>query len=338
MLSKLDQLRKMSVVVADTGDIEAIERYRPVDCTTNPSLVLKAAHLARYAELLNEAAASLRADPDPRAPSHAARGLAIRIGAEIAQLVPGRISTELDPGLSFDVDAMEAEAHAIIADYQRYGISPDRVLIKIAATWEGIRAAERLQRAGIDTNMTLVFGLHQALACADVGAYLISPFVGRILDWHRQKANAEFSIATHPGVASVRAIHRAYRSYGFNTAIMAASFRSVDEIEALAGCDRLTISPALLDALHKDKGILDRGLDGLRVGSAERTPIAEPEFRWALNEDEMATAKLSEGIRAFAADLRKLCALLEERSTFPSKCAAPGQSADAAPRSETISP
>jgi transaldolase len=315
MPSKLDQLRHMSVVVADTGDIDAIQVHRPVDCTTNPSLVLKAAASPRYASLAAAAVTNaLRLQPDRKpAIALAARHLAVGIGVEIAKLVPGRISTEVDARLSFDTDAMEAEGQAIIAAYAEEGIGPERVLIKIAATWEGIRAAERLQRKGIDTNMTLVFGLDQALACADVGAFLISPFVGRILDWHRQTSNATFTIDTHPGVASVRAIHQAYGRYGFKTAIMAASFRSVEEIEALAGCDRLTIAPAFLDALAKDDGPLVRKLEkGSSV--AEAFPkIKEADFRWALNEDAMVTAKLSEGIRVFAADWDRLMTLLEDR-------------------------
>ena len=313
MVSKLDQLRTMSVVVADTGDLDAIARLKPFDCTTNPSLVLRAASSPRYSGLIASAMDEvLRHSSDQEfAVGLAARQLAVRVGADIAGLVPGRISTEIDPRMSFDVDAMVAEGTAIISDYAALGIGPERVLVKIAATWEGIRAAEALQRAGIDTNMTLVFGLDQALACAGAGAFLVSPFVGRIADWHRQTLNATFGIKDHPGLAVVRSIHDAFRRHGLSTAVMAASFRSVEEVEALAGCDRLTVSPSLLEALSRDHGTLVRRMDDAPSPFEPLRPLSEADFRWRLNGDPMVTAKLAEGIRLFAADLSQLHVMLK---------------------------
>lgn len=308
MSSKLEQLRLVSTVVADTGDPDAIGAFKPVDCTTNPSLVQKAAASARYANIFASVLDDvLQLDADQEfAVGLAVRKLSVRIGAELAGIVPGLVSTEVDPRLSFDEDAMVAEGSAIISDYDALGIGRERVLIKLAATWEGIRAAERLQRAGINTNMTLVFCLDQALACAQAGAFLISPFVGRVGDWYRQTLNATFGIDDHPGVNLVRAIHDAFRRHGCRTIIMAASFRSVEEIEALAGCDRLTIGPALLEALAGAKGTLAAGLKDAPVLDEPLPKISEADFRWSLNADCMATAKLSEGIRLFDADMNQL--------------------------------
>jgi transaldolase len=315
MPSKLEQLRNMTVVVADTGDLEAIRTLRPVDCTTNPTLLLKAVTLPALASVFDEALtwgrkqnAELRAVV-PRV----ADRLAVSVGAELTRLVPGRVSTEVDANLSFDTRATIDKARAIIGAYSELGITRDRILIKIASTWEGIQAARVLQREGIDCNLTLLFSLVQAMACADAGVFLISPFVGRILDWHTKNAGRTFTPEEDPGVLSVRSIYAAYKSTGVKTIIMGASFRSAGEVEALAGCDRLTISPALLNELDKDQGALPRKLALENPGVAPPLPkIDEASFRWALNEDAMATEKLSEGIRLFAADLRKLHEMIEK--------------------------
>jgi transaldolase len=309
MSSKLEQLRQMTVVVADTGDIEAIRALRPVDCTTNPTLLLKAVALPALAGVFDEALAwGRKQNAELRAvvPRVADR-LAVAVGAELTRLVPGRVSTEVDANLSFDTQATIDKARAIIAAYRELGIERDRILIKIASTWEGIQAAKVLQREGIDCNLTLLFNLAQAMACAEAGVFLISPFVGRILDWHTKNAGRTFAPEEDPGVLSVRSIYAAYKTSGVKTIIMGASFRSAGEVEALAGCDRLTISPALLNELDKDEGVLVRKLSPQSPGVAPPFPkVDEASFRWALNEDAMATEKLSEGIRLFAADLRKL--------------------------------
>jgi transaldolase len=309
MTSKLDQLRDMSVVVADTGDMDAIEAWRPVDCTTNPTLVLKAAQLPRYHDLVAVTRREIEmasGDADVVV-AQAAHRLSVNIGTEIAKLVPGRISTEVDARLSFNVRSTVDEGRALIASYAARGIPKERILIKIAATWEGISAARILQSEGIDVNMTLVFSLAQAIACAEAGAFLISPFVGRILDFYRQSEGRDFTIDEHPGVRSVRQIHAYFVEHGFPTQVMAASFRSAAEIEALAGCDRLTIAPALIERLAQDTGPLIRQLKRDATSSAPISlRVSEQSFRWALNEDAMATAKLAEGIRVFASDLQAL--------------------------------
>ncbi len=316
--SKLDQLKAMTVVVADTGDMGAIEAYQPTDCTTNPTLILKAAEMPVYQGFVDEAVTwagrqggSLEARTDA-----ACDRLAVTFGAELTKRVPGRVSTEVDADLSFDTVKSVAKARAIIADYQARGIPRERILIKLASTWEGIRAAEILQKEGIDCNLTLLFSLAQAAAAAEAGAFLISPFVGRILDWHRKSSGQEYTAETDPGVVSVRAIYAYYKAHGYKTVVMGASFRNLGEIEALAGCDRLTIAPALLDQLAKDEGTLVRALDAAKAAKAEkpaRIATDEAGFRWAMNEDAMATEKLSEGIRLFAADLRKLKAMIGQR-------------------------
>jgi transaldolase len=309
MSSKLEQLRQMTVVVADTGDIEAIRALRPVDCTTNPTLLLKAVALPALAGVFDEALAwGRKQNAELRAivPRVADR-LAVSVGAELTKLVPGRVSTEVDANLSFDTQATIDKARAVIAAYRELGVERDRILIKIASTWEGIQAARVLQREGIDCNLTLLFNLAQAMACAEAGVFLISPFVGRILDWHTKNAGRPFTPEEDPGVLSVRTIYAAYKTNGVKTIIMGASFRSAGEVEALAGCDRLTISPALLNELENDDGVLARKLSPENPGAAPPLPkVDEASFRWALNEDAMATEKLSEGIRLFAADLRKL--------------------------------
>ena len=316
MPSKLEQLRKMTVVVADTGDLEAIRTLRPVDCTTNPTLLLKAVGLPALAPVFEDALAwGRKSSGDRRAVvARVADRLAVGVGAELTKLVPGRVSTEVDANLSFDTNATIGKARAIIGAYRELGIERDRILIKIASTWEGIQAARVLQREGIDCNLTLLFSLVQAMACAEAGVFLISPFVGRILDWHVKSAGRAFTPEEDPGVLSVRAIYAAYKAAGVKTIVMGASFRSAGEVEALAGCDRLTISPALLAELDKDDGTLERKLSPENPGVAPVLPKTdEGSFRWALNEDAMATEKLSEGIRLFAADLRKLHEVIEKR-------------------------
>ncbi len=316
MPSKLDQLREMSIVVADTGDIDAVSHLKPVDCTTNPTLVLKAVGLPRFADTFEEALTWGRKQagtPDAVAKAVADR-LAVSVGAALTELVPGRVSTEVDADLSFDTAATLEKARAVIAAYKARGIGHERILIKIASTWEGIRAAEILQKEGIDCNLTLIFSKYQAVACADAGAFLISPFVGRILDWYAKSTGKTYTAEDDPGVESVREIYTYFKTHGVKTVVMAASFRNVGEIEALAGCDRLTISPALLEALGKDEGPLVRQLSPETVGAApERLVIDEKTFRWGMNEDAMATEKLAEGIRTFAKDLASLRKMVSDR-------------------------
>ncbi len=313
MTSKLDQLKTMTTVVADTGDMEAIRAFAPVDATTNPTLILKAAQLEAYAPLVAEAI--LWGRSRDRLTSEIADRLTINFGAELTRIVPGRVSTEVDADLSFDVDGTVVKALQIIEEYDQRGIGPERILIKIAATWEGIRAAKILQREGIDCNMTLIFSLTQAAACADAGAFLISPFVGGILDWHVKATGKAFTAETDPGVASVRQIYNYYKANGIKTVVMGASFRNAAEIEALAGCDRLTISPQLLDELANDFGNLPRRLDpdAAARSAAPRMDLDEKTFRLMLNEDAMATEKLAEGIRSFSKDLRALRELVSQR-------------------------
>lgn len=316
MASKLAQLRDMTVVVADTGDIEAVRRLAPQDCTTNPTLLLKAANDPAYGHLVEEALGWGRAHGGVREAvvSAVCDRLAVSFGAELAGIVPGRVSTEVDADLSFDTAASVAKARALIADYASRGVGREKILIKLAATWEGIRAAEILQGEGIDCNLTLLFSLVQAAACADAGAFLISPFVGRILDWHVKAGGGPYTSDTDPGVVSVRRIYAYYKAHDIGTVVMGASFRNVGEIEALAGCDRLTISPALIEALAADEGALPRRLSADAAGeSPALMRLDEPAFRFALNEDAMATDKLCEGIRGFVKDLRALEALVARR-------------------------
>jgi len=309
-MNKLDQLKSMTQVVADTGDLDAIIQYQPQDATTNPSLLLKAADLPRYQPLLDEAqlwAGDQGTSPAARAAA-ACDYLAVSIGLEIQQSIPGRVSTEVDARLSFDRDATVARAHRLIDLYESRGSHRDRVLIKIASTWEGIQAAGELEKEGINCNLTLLFSFAQAVACAEVGAYLISPFVGRILDWHLA-ASGQSSIAAEqdPGVRSVTEIYNYYKHYGYKTVVMGASFRNTGEIEQLAGCDRLTISPALMQALADDDSQLDRKLNAEHAADVgEKLELDEKTFRWTMNEDAMATEKLAEGIRQFAIDQEKL--------------------------------
>ena len=316
MPSKLEQLRSMTTVVADTGDIEAVRRLQPQDCTTNPTLLLKAAQSQGGAEMLERALDWGRRQSGAKDATIAAVAdrVAVAVGAELAGIVPGRVSTEVDADLSFDTARTVETARRIIRDYGDLGIGRERILIKIAGTWEGIRAAEILQREGIDCNVTLVFSSIQAMACADAGVFLISPFVGRILDWHVKNGGGPYTAETDPGVLSVAGIYGAFKARGVPTVVMGASFRNVGEVEALAGCDRLTISPALLDELANDQGTLPRRL-------SPHTPAAHPawrsfdeaSFRFLLNEDAMAIEKLGEGIRQFVRDLRTLRTLVAQR-------------------------
>ncbi|MEN3930069.1 transaldolase [Microvirga sp. W0021] len=313
MASKLEQLRDMTVVVADTGDIEAVARLKPQDCTTNPTLILKAVESAAGQPILEEALAWGRMQGGNNVDAVCDR-LAVAFGAELAKVVPGRVSTEVDADLSFDTQATVAKARQIIEAYQAKGIGRERILIKIASTWEGIRAAEVLQKEGIDCNLTLLFSLAQAAACADAGAYLISPFVGRILDWHVKNGGGPYQAENDPGVLSVRNIYAYYKAYDIKTVVMGASFRNSGEIEALAGCDRLTISPALIDELANATGELPRRLSSAVASEAPALmKLDEKAFRFALNEDAMATEKLAEGIRGFVKDLRSLKTLVSQR-------------------------
>jgi len=310
MSSKLEQLKTMTDVVADTGDIEAIERFKPLDATTNPSLLYKAAQLPQYSYLLDEALNS--ADNDI---ALACDYLAVAIGAEIVKLIPGRVSTEVDARLSFDTEATLAKARQLIELYQAKGIDRSRILIKIASTWEGIRAAQQLEKEGINCNLTLLFNFAQAVACAEAGVTLISPFVGRILDWHKANTDTQqYTADTDPGVLSVTRIYNYYKQYDYKTVVMGASFRNLGEIEGLAGCDRLTISPQLLEDLSNDDGALEQRLDSRSTGQTiDKLSYNEAAFRFAMNEDPMATEKLSDGIRNFVADQINLENLLQQR-------------------------
>lgn len=316
MPSQLEQLRQYTTVVADTGDIDAIARWRPVDATTNPSLLLKVVTQSSFAPLLEESLAWARAKSHSREQQlvDASDHLAVAVGRKILELVPGRVSTEVDARLSFDTDASIAKAERLIGLYEDAGIKRDRVLIKLASTWEGVRAARELERRGIQCNMTLLFAFEQAVASAEMGVFLISPFVGRIMDWYVANTGVkQYAPDEDPGVQSVRRIYRYYKTHGYDTVVMGASFRNVGQIQALAGCDRLTISPELMEQLDASDEPLPRRLsdDGTRT---ERPPaIDEARFRWGMNEDAMASDKLAEGIRKFAADQRQLEKLLAER-------------------------
>ncbi len=312
MSSILAQLKAMTDVVADTGDIEAIKRFSPQDATTNPSLILKAAQLPQYQALIDRIVAENITDPNNDEQINAAcTRLAVAIGREISQLVPGKVSTEVDARLSFDTAATVEQAKTIVKLYEEAGVGRDKLLVKIASTWEGIQAAAELEKAGIECNLTLLFSLAQAAACAEAGATLISPFVGRILDWHVARGDSPESPAQDPGVQSVAGIYAYYKQHGYSTIVMGASFRNTGEIAELAGCDRLTISPALLEELDNTQGQLPQRLSpDAGFAPQQKLDSSESSFRWAMNEDAMATEKLAEGIRAFAADQRKLEGLL----------------------------
>lgn len=317
MTSKLEQLKQMTDVVADTGDIEAIRLYKPLDATTNPSLLYKAAQMPQYQDLLTKSLAAAKGVAGSAEQIAAAcDNLAVAIGLEILKIVPGRISTEVDARLSFDTQASIAKARHLINLYEQGGVGKERVLIKLASTWEGIRAAEVLEKEGINCNLTLLFGFNQASACADAGVFLISPFVGRILDWYKANTDKkEYTAEEDPGVISVRRIYNYYKQHGYKTVVMGASFRNIGEIEALAGCDRLTISPQLLQELDSDSGKLERRLSPDNRGEAiARVTDTEASFRFELNQDAMAIEKLSEGIRGFVKDQINLENLLKARA------------------------
>ena len=302
MASVLDSLRKHSIVVADSGDIDAVARWRPQDATTNPSLLLAAAQDSRFWPLVEKAFSKGKTE-------QAMDQLFVNFGCEILKHIPGRVSTEVDARLSFDTEGSIAKARSLISLYESTGVKRDRVLIKLASTWEGIRAAERLEREGIHCNMTLLFSFAQAVACADAGVTLISPFVGRIYDWHRQARKLDdIPIGEDPGVASVTRIYGYYKKHGYATQVMGASFRKIEQILCLAGCDLLTIAPDLLEKLSKKEGEVERMLSPEQAKnlSMEKTPLDEAAFRWQHNEDAMAVEKLAEGIRRFDADARKL--------------------------------
>ena len=316
MTTQLDSLRSMTVVVADTGDIDAIKKYQPQDATTNPSLILSASALPQYAPLIDEAIAYAKAQSADKAKQliDAEDKLAVNIGLEILKIVPGRISTEVDARLSYDTQATVEKARKLIALYNAAGISNDRILIKIASTWQGIRAAEILEKEGINCNLTLLFSEAQARACAEAGVYLISPFVGRILDWYKANTDKkEYAPAEDPGVISVTKIYNYYKEYGYKTVVMGASFRNVGEIIELAGCDRLTIAPALLKELQENSTALVRKLDYKGEVKAKPQPLTEAEFYWQHNSDAMAVEKLAEGIRKFAVDQEKLESMLSAK-------------------------
>jgi transaldolase len=308
----------MTTVVADTGDIEAVARLKPVDCTTNPSIVLKAIGSPAFADTFKEAVAwgKKQGGQEDAIAAAVADRLAIDVGSALAGLVPGRVSTEVDADLSFDTKASIDKAHQIIAAYKARGIEKERILIKLASTWEGIKAAEVLQKEGIDCNLTLLFSMAQAAACADAKAFLISPFVGRILDWYKKSTGQDYTAETDPGVVSVRKIYNYYKSNGISTIVMGASFRNTGEIEALAGCDRLTIAPNLLDELDKAEGTLERKLSPETFEPAAPIKMDEKAFRWMLNEDQMGTEKLSDGIRLFAKDLGILRDMVRKELTL----------------------
>jgi len=306
----LASLRELTTVVADTGDFESMRAFAPRDATTNPSLILRAVQQPIYQPLF----AHVVACNTDRTDGAILERLLVRFGCEILRIVPGRVSTEVDARWSFDANATAEQARRLIALYEDEGIGRERVLIKIAATWEGIRAAERLEREGIRCNLTLIFSLTQAAACAEAGVTLISPFVGRILDWYRKHEGRDYGAEEDPGVNSVREIFHYLKAHGFATEVMGASFRSVEQVLALAGCDLLTISPDLLAELERRSGPVERRLDASNPGHLpERMDVSEPAFRYALNADAMATEKLAEGIRTFVRDAERLQAMIANR-------------------------
>jgi transaldolase len=309
--STLDQLKRITIVVADTGDFASMREYAPQDATTNPSLILKAVQMPEYLNLLEQVVRDHRAKGVPAVMDN----LLVLFGCEILKIVPGRVSTEVDARLSFDTEGTVAKALEIIALYEAAGIPKERILIKIASTWEGIAAAAQLQGKGINCNLTLLFSLIQAVACAEAGVKLISPFVGRILDWHKAKTGKDFTGADDPGVKSVAEIYSYYKKFGHATEVMGASFRNIGEILELAGCDLLTISPQLLGELKQSTTTVQRKLspDSLPNPGIARIAVDEKSFRFQLNDDAMATEKTAEGIRAFSADISKLEALISRR-------------------------
>ena len=315
MSNKLEQLRKLTTVVADTGEIDAIKKYQPEDATTNPSLILKAAQIEEYAPLIDASIEYAKSQSNDKAQQvqDTCDMLAVNIGKEILKTIPGRISTEVDARLSYDMEGSVAKARQLVKMYNDAGITNDRILIKLASTWEGIRAAEILEKEGINCNLTLLFSFAQARACAEAGVFLISPFVGRIMDLYKAKEGRDFEASEDPGVLSVSKIYNYYKEYGYNTVVMGASFRNIGEILELAGCDRLTIAPALLAELEAAEGeVAEKLVDS--KGTAERpAAMTHAEFLWDHNQDAMAVEKLAEGIRNFAVDQGKLEAMIEAK-------------------------
>ena len=316
-LNQLEQLKRITTVVADTGDFATLKEYTPRDATTNPSLILKAALMPEYKHLVEKAIADNRnaALARPALVAQVVDYLLVLFGQEILKIVPGRVSTETDANLSFDTAALIAKGRKFIALYEKAGLGRERVLIKIATTWEGIKAAEQLQKEGINCNLTLLFSMAQAVACADAKVTLISPFVGRILDWHKKSTGKDYTPAEDPGVVSVKAIYAYYKKFGHATEVMGASFRNIGEIQELAGCDLLTISPALLGELKKNPVPLERKLSPeiAAASDLQKLVLDEKKFRWLFNEDAMATEKTAEGIRLFNADAVKLEKFIAEK-------------------------
>ena len=318
MISQLESLKKFSSVVADTGDIDSIQKFSPDDCTTNPSLILKAVQSNKYKKLFDEVLANSKSrkfnELDEQV-NYIADQLAIAFGIELTKIVPGYVSTEVDSDLSFNTEATVEKAKQIINSYEQSGVPRNRILIKIAGTWEGIQAVKKLEAEGISCNCTLIFSLTQAVACAEAGAFLISPFVGRILDWFKANSSKDYDATNDPGVESVEKIYNYFKKYNYNTIVMAASFRNKEEIINLAGCDKLTISPSLLEELNKSEGDLDQKLSQNQSSQIDidRINVNESSFRWHLNENQMASFKLAEGIRLFNKDLLKLKETIREQ-------------------------
>ncbi len=318
MISQLESLKKFSSVVADTGDIDSIQKFSPDDCTTNPSLIFKAVQSNKYKKLFDEVLANSKSRKFNQLNDqvdYIADQLAIAFGIELTKIVPGYVSTEVDSDLSFNTEATFEKAKQIINSYEQSGVPRNRILIKIAGTWEGIQAVKKLEAEGISCNCTLIFSLTQAVACAEAGAFLISPFVGRILDWFKANSSKDFDATNDPGVESVEKIYNYFKKYNYNTIVMAASFRNKEEIINLAGCDKLTISPSLLEELNKSEGDLDQKLSQDQSSQIviNRINVNESSFRWHLNENQMASFKLAEGIRLFNKDLLKLKKTIREQ-------------------------
>ena len=315
MVSQLDSLKKFSSVVADTGDIDSIQKFNPDDCTTNPSLIFKAVQSNKYKKLVDEVISNSKSrkfsQTDDQV-NYIADQLTISFGIELTKIVPGYVSTEVDSDLSFNTEATVEKAKQIINSYEQSGVPKNRILIKIAGTWEGIQAVKKLEAEGISCNCTLIFSLTQAIACAEAGAFLISPFVGRILDWFKSNTQKEYDSSNDPGVESVEKIFNYFKKFNYNTIVMAASFRNKDEIINLAGCDKLTISPTLLEELSQNDDEIKLKLSKENSSSLdiERINVNESSFRWHLNENQMASFKLAEGIRLFNKDLLKLKELI----------------------------
>ena len=315
MVSQLDSLKNFSSVVADTGDIDSIQKFGPDDCTTNPSLIFKAVQSEKYQKLVDEVISNSKSRKFSQTEaqvSYIADQLTIAFGIELTKIVPGYVSTEVDSDLSFNTEATVEKAKQIINSYEQSGISKNRILIKIAGTWEGIQAVKKLEAEGISCNCTLIFSLTQAIACAEAGAFLISPFVGRILDWFKSNTQKDYNSSNDPGVESVEKIFNYFKKFNYNTVVMAASFRNIDEIINLAGCDKLTISPTLLEELSQNDGEIKLKLskENSSALDIERINVNESSFRWHLNENQMASFKLAEGIRLFNKDLLKLKELI----------------------------